>query len=115
MSELSGTNRQAVALLKRMAVNDPEHVVESLVRNGFIDNEEMDLPESYAYAAARWVSADPNYVYNCASGWSSDSWSYVLFEQGVIEDREKARHDIKHHKAVFAATVILAKQAGISL
>lgn len=106
-------NYKAEELLKSEGMNRyrSEAIINSLIEGGFIvaDPEPVITePERIAQAAKDWIgTADYNSAFVYASGWSTAGWEEVL--------KEPLEHNIAQIKNVFAALVILAKEAGVEL
>ncbi len=89
-----------------------ENIVKTLIEGGFIEAEPLSEPERIAEAARNWLgngsSKSAKQVFDYASGWTTSSWEYVLGEK--FEDSNPMMS-----KEIFAALVLLAKEAGIDL
>lgn len=109
------TNKRVVDILDDNEYGPASKIVSVLIEHGFIEADEMTEPERFAQGARNWISSlstvddGPKAVFNSASGWSTDSWETVM-SFGQI-DREKINHPDKIRN-IFAALVILAKEAG---
>lgn len=86
-----------------------------LIDGGFVEADPMTDAEHVADQANRWLGKRNNAknTFDKASGWNTDSWRLV-----VNNDPKEKRFNFDNPteiKLIFAALVILAKEAGIEL
>ena len=113
------TNKAAIAALESSPyVLTERSAVITLIKAGLLEADPVPVitdAERYAQIAKEWLSSnsDFNNAFYYASGWSTEGWEHVLkteFGRDFSLD-----HNIERCKSVFAATVILAKEAGVEL
>lgn len=113
------TNKAAVDHLNNNGWSDSDFVVEDLIEGGFLEADpepELTEPELIAQAAKDWIGkiGSNGNAFSYASGWSTCSWKVVL-EDKLAVNEFNLENDIPRLKNIFAALVILAKEAGEEL
>lgn len=95
-------------LVKHGWVATAEKVVSDLIEGGFIKEDNLTNPERLAAKAKEWlrVKGNSKEAFKLASGWNTDGWHAVTGQS--FENPEQVRD-------IFAALVILAKEAEIKL
>lgn len=109
------TNKAAIEVLKERGYSSSSVIVADLISAGIL---EADLPvltpaEQLADVARRWCGAVngpamPGYTFDCAAGWSTAGWQWVI-DNYSLDIKLDYPGTITH---VFHALVILAKDAG---
>lgn len=99
-------NKKVTEYLEGLGYFAPDDIVGDLIEGGFIDADEMTEPERYAHVAHKYLRGDSIYIFETAAGWNTASW------ETIMKERIGTPANIRN---IFAALVILAKEAGVSL
>lgn len=107
------TNRDAVKVLNNNEIGPANKIVEVLINNGFMYADDITEPERYAQAAEAWVDThsqgtNPREIFDKASGWNTEAWEIVMDKEPIVHHPQKIKN-------IFAALVLLAKEAEIDL
>lgn len=108
-----GTNKAAITALKASPVTlTEEHSVAILIEAGLLEADDPSEPEQYAQAAYEWIEennciTDQKAAFERASSWSTSSWGRLV--------NKSLEYDEARKKNIFAALVIMAKNAGVEL
>lgn len=112
------TNKNAIQVLEDYGFDYTVETIRVLVMNGFIEADpipEISEPEQMALDAKTWLGkyGSNHDAFSKASGWSTESWQIVI--RDVRKDDKPRFGDPGDIRNIFAALVILAREAGIEL
>src|SRR5258705_6979214 len=107
------TNKLAVDVLNTYEYGPASKIVDVLIRYGFLEADEMTEPERYAQGARDWIykyspdiaDTSAKTIFDKASGWNTEGWEAVMGNEPILHNNTKIKN-------IFAALVILAKEAG---